>query len=1216
MIWDAHTGRRIRSLAGHEKQVRLVRFAGKLVVSSSDDRTIRVWDPESGKCLRVMPGLDARCLAVSPDGKTLAVGRGLFTLPSGKQIWDVGPLAGSLRSAAYSGDGKLLVFGLDNGQVLVIRAPSGRLVHTLTGQSGVLSHNGKQLATLSDSWKLVFRSLSTGVELKRYRRVGRVRTLLYSPDGALLATSGIDGKIRIWNAKTCKPVRILEGLGRLSYCLSFSADGKRLAAGGLSGQVELWQVATGKRLNPVEPHRGGALSVAFGADGISATGGRGGGVEIWKTGKRVKTLTKTGRPVRLLAFSVDGRQLASAGNIRIWNVRTGKLTRRFQTSAYGMRSMQFSRDGTRLLTVGLERFGLNWWGVTDGKLKLEVPGAWWPAREAARIRPDGSALLVVKTRHAVHSWTRLAGWRSVSRSGLAGSMTLTSDGRQLAIAAPDRGIELWDTASGNTRLVIDRVAKCLAFSPDGRVLAAASGAGGVRLYATQDGRALRKLRFDGGPTVQLAFSRDGRKLAAVSALGTVVLHDLPAFTPVPAVSDRPSRIQRRLTNPRPCHPERVTSIRFSPAGDTFVTRSGDAIRLWDVATARLRLRIDGSGDERFRFSPGGGRLAVATRDRIVRIWDTVTGRVLAVCVGHEGDVLALDWSPDGRLLATGGRDRVVHLWASASGKRLRVLTGGARRPFTALAFSPDGKSLATANEDRRIRRFETASGKLLQVILTEAGMTALSYSPDGQTLVGLAQAWLWLWNLNSGKLRPGFAGLTPVDSLAFSADSKQLALGRGSRLQLWELSKARVIRSLTMPGAYSSTVHFTRAGRLVGSLRGKKGSLRSWDLRSGKSLYRASSSFVALDLSPDGRLMALADADAGLRLVKLATGARLAHFARPRRVNSLAFSPDGRALALTQGEQLRLIDLASGRSKRLLTRQRGRLNVAAFDPTGSWIASGGEDAMIRLSPVRPAKPDPAIGQLIAQLGARRFKQRKAALLRLRGMGLKLYPQLLRHRQQSDLEVRSKVRRLLDTLRENRCHRSEISALAISPDGRTIASACAYCRLTLWDGKTRRELLNPGRPLLQQLKYSPDGRLLACAMATEVRVYDCQTGKQRYRIAWEAQVQSLVFSPDEKLLVLGGRTGVLLYDISQGKKLGTLAHADHVSQALAYAPDGSWIASGGGRSVLLWSMRDRRRLRIYQGHRGWVTDVVFSPDSKRLVSSDAHGEVIFWKLPKK
>src|SRR5205085_11427012 len=134
-------------------------------------------------------------------------------------------------------------------------------------------------------------------------------------------------------------------------------------------------------------------------------------------------------------------------------------------------------------------------------------------------------------------------------------------------------------------------------------------------------------------------------------------------------------------------------------------------------------------------------LASCSYDRLVKLWDVSTGKLLRDLKDHSDAVYGVRFSPDGKLLATGGADRAVKVWDVASGTRLYTLSESTDWVY-AVAWSPDGKHLAAGGVDKSIRIWEVDhdGGKVAHAVFAHEGpVNALLYSADGKTLYSLSE---------------------------------------------------------------------------------------------------------------------------------------------------------------------------------------------------------------------------------------------------------------------------------------------------------------------------------------------------------------------------------------------------------------------------------------------------------------------------------------------
>jgi WD40 repeat protein len=214
--------------------------------------------------------------------------------------------------------------------------------------------------------------------------------MAFSPDGRLLASSSIDGTIRLSDVATGWVVQELStGAGPTTVPLAFSPDGETLAAGGASGAVNLWVVKTGQPKEPLRWHLGFVHAVAFSPDGRwLASGGRDRSVQLIDraSGLRVHRFRGAG-PVTGLAFSPDSRTLAatsygSGPSVHLWDLTT-KTERTLTGDTERVVGLAFDPQGRRVAT-----------GSQDGTARL-----WKAAPGAGRsrvfdFRPTGGASAV------------------------------------------------------------------------------------------------------------------------------------------------------------------------------------------------------------------------------------------------------------------------------------------------------------------------------------------------------------------------------------------------------------------------------------------------------------------------------------------------------------------------------------------------------------------------------------------------------------------------------------------------------------------------------------------------------------------------------------------------------------------------------------------------------------------------------------------------------
>lgn len=967
----------IRSLVGHRDRVTGCAFSpnGKFLVSASDDKTLRLWDIQTGAFLREFRGhiQPVTACAFHPDGRRILSASEDTTL----RLWDrdtgrtIRVFEGheqTVNACAFSPDGRLILSASGGNEMQQTRSNTDNSLRLWDCETGECLH----IFVFPDKLH------------------NRICSCAFSADGRFALSGDGDGKLRLWDVETRQCLQTLEE--NIEYVLACvflpddcqalqpSIPGNHLALSASADRsLRLWEIG----VHAPEPDTNISIFRELFANPLEHSLKVLTGHQDYVTGCAI--IFDTRYPERLYALSSSQDQ-----TLRLWDLISGESLRVLEGHTDWVNGCAVSRDMKLAASASSDHTVILWdiRAMLPSDREEDIPSnsreSWQSIRifaghaqsvEGCAFSPDGGYIVSASTSFALHIWDSTDGEsvRSFSYGKWVRCCAYSPDGKYILGGYTDGALVLWNVETGQQVRVFTShgydVWHC-AFSPDGRYILSASLDHTLRYWDVESGRCLHTLEGHHDGVNACAISPDGKLGLSGSRDWTLRLWNLETGECLRVMEKGRSGQFRGMLD--------VNDCTFSPDGRYALSASDDqTVTLWSIESGQLVRTYTGHAKavKGCAFSPDGRFIASTSSDQSVRLWEVKTATCLAIFRGHTDTVYSCAFHPAGSAILSESRDQTLRLWDISAyqisphvGEDQSLLEGH-RLPVLSCRFSSDGKYVLSASKDMTLRLWDVATRQVLRIFTGHtAAINDCAFSTDGRFILSASNdGTLRLWDVHSesGESLKVFTGHTEaVWGCAFSPDGRHILSGGDRRILLWDSATEHSTSLCRNRRQDWTRCSFTEDGRYVLSTS-MKYTLKLWDVprerfipsykgiigpsldeeiqRMATILPTASKrSTVNTAVSADGRLAASAFQRGVCIVWEIATGREIHHYTDPTGfyISDVLFSLNGRYILMNLGHIfLRILDVMTGKAIAYWPAET-EIHCAVFDADGRQVIVG------------------------------------------------------------------------------------------------------------------------------------------------------------------------------------------------------------------------------------------------------------------------------------
>ena len=560
----------------------------------------------------------------------------------------------------------------------------------------------------------------------------------------------------------------------------------------------------------------------------------------------------------------------------------------------------------------------------------------------------------------------------------------------------------------------------------------------------------------------------------------------------------------------------VFDFDYSPDGTQLAVASTIGIWIYDAETREevKLLSIQTDFLRTVKYSPDGKKLASGTYESTIKIWDVKTGDEKHTLKGHDGFVHSTTFSPDGKTLVSGSRDEFIIFWNLENSEPITILPGHIGS-VDSLTFSPNGEILASSGRyAHRISLWNAETGDFIRFLTGHTeGIDSINFMSDGSTLVsGSYDGTIRFWNTKTGKQLKSYSGMSAVISPERNKVASHLEDGS---IQIWNIYSGDILRTINTPYKTVEIIKFSPDGRILTSSDGID--IHFWNIETGNlidTITGHTDDLYSIEFSTNGQT--LVSLDGYIRIWDIAKSRLQKIPSIEGTVSSVALAPDAETLACgTNDNEILIRHMGTDQNKIILKGHKYEINHLTFSPDGKILASSSWDS-IRLWDVITGEHITTVIQGVDSRHKIRFAQNGDSLVFVNYEDKVLFLNTETRKIEKEIDINP----------------NSANSIALSSDGKMLAIGIKNDEIQIWDISTVKLLKTiQTSARTYDVAFSPDGKTIA-SCSEDIYLWDVETGKLINTFTGHTdQVFILTFSPDGDTLASGGWDNtIILWDI--------------------------------------------------------------------------------------